>query len=205
MGEPAHPLTFPWNDEDRPWPDQGRWTYDDYARLPDDGNRYEVIRGNLYVTPAPNFDHQYVIAQLTRLLGNFGVETGLGFVLGAPFDILLPEGIASPVQPDLAFFLRGNQPRSGDKNFRGVPDLVVEVESPSTRKRDRTIKLEAYRDAGAPEYWRAEPRSRVVRVLALSEDRTRYVELGCYGAGEMIRSALLPGLAIPLDTLFPPA
>src|SRR4051812_22762087 len=109
MGEPAHPLTFPWSDDDRPWPPQGQWTYDDYARLPDDGNRYEVIRGNLYVTPAPNFDHQYVISQLSRFLGNFGAETGLGFVLGAPFDVLLPDGIATPVQPDLVFFLRGNQ------------------------------------------------------------------------------------------------
>jgi Uma2 family endonuclease len=205
MGEPAKPLEFPWNGDDRAWPAQGQWTYDDYERPPDDGQRYEVIRGNLYVTPAPNFDHQYVIAQLYRLFGIYGIETGLGFVLGAPFDVLLPEGIATPVQPDIVFFLKGNQPRWGDKNFQGVPDLVIEAESPSTRKRDRTIKLDAYRDAGVPEYWRAEPRARVVRVLALSEDRTRYVELGCYGAGETIRSTVLPGLAIPVDALFPPA
>ncbi len=205
MGEPAHPLTFPWNEDERSWPAQGHWTYDDYARLPDDGNRYEVIRGNLYVTPAPIFDHQYIAGRLFRFLGNFGEETGLGLPLYAPFDVLLPDGIATPVQPDIVFFLTGNQPRRGDKNFQGVPDLVVEVESPSTRKRDQTVKLDAYRDAGVPEYWRAEPRSHRVRVLALSEDRTRYVELGCYGAGEMIRSALLPGLAIPVAPLFPPA
>ncbi len=205
MGEPAHPLTFPWNDDDRPWPEQGRWTYDDYVRLPDDGNRYEVIRGTLYVTPAPFYAHQFVASQLHLFLGNYGKETGLGVALFAPFDVLLPDGIATPVQPDLVFFLKGNQPTWGDKNFQGVPDLVVEVESPSTRKRDRTIKLEAYRDAGVPEYWRAEPRARLVRVLSLSEDRTRYVELGCHGAGEMIRSPLLPGLAIPVNALFPPA
>ncbi|HEY0556174.1 MAG TPA: Uma2 family endonuclease, partial [Thermoanaerobaculia bacterium] len=73
----------------------------------------------------------------------------------------------------------------------------------STRKRDQTIKLDAYREAGVPEYWRVEPRSRAVTVLALSEDRTRYVELGQFGAGETVRSVLLPGLAIPVDSLFP--
>jgi Uma2 family endonuclease len=204
MAKPAH-RAFPWSDDERSWPPQGQWTYDDYARLPDDGNRYEVIRGNLYVTPAPIYDHQYVILQTSHRLASFGEETGLGIPLLAPFDVLLPEGIASPVQPDVVFFLRGNEPRSGDKNFQGVPDLVVEVESPSTRKRDRTIKLDAYRDAGVPEYWRVAFRPPTVTVMALSEDRARYVELGCYGAGEMIRSAVLPGLAIPVDALFPPA
>jgi Uma2 family endonuclease len=203
MAKPAH-LVFPWNDDEPAWPEQGKWTYDDYARLPDDGNRYEVIRGNLYVTPAPFMNHQFVAGRLFRFLDRFGEETGLGLALFAPVDVLLPDGIATPVQPDLVFFLKGNQPAWGDKNFQGVPDLVVEVESPSTRKRDRTIKADAYRDAGVPEYWRAEPRTRAVRVLGLSEDRARYVELGCYGVGETIRSSILSGLAIPVDALFPP-
>jgi Uma2 family endonuclease len=203
MAKPAH-LMFPWNDDQPAWPAQGKWTYDDYARLPDDGRRYEVIRGNLYVTPAPVYDHQFVILQISRRLANFGEETGLGSPMIAPFDVLLPERIASPVQPDVIFFLAGNEPRSGDKNFQGVPDLVVEVESPSTRKRDRTIKRDAYRDAGIPEFWRVGFSPRAVTVLALSEDRTQYVELGCYGVGETIRSSILPGLAIPVDALFPP-
>jgi Uma2 family endonuclease len=203
MAIPAKPLTLPWNDGDRRWPAQGHWTYEDYARLPDDGRRYEVIRGHLYMTPAPNFEHQYFVFQILRLLGNFGAESGLGFPLPAPFDVLLPDGIATPVQPDVVFFLEGNQPRSGDKNFQGVPDLVVEVTSPSTRKRDRTIKLEAYRDAGIPEYWRADPRTRTVTVLVLGADRGRYVELGTHGPGGSIRSSVLPGLAIPIDALYP--
>lgn len=202
MAVPARPLTLPWHDGDRRWPAQGHWTYEDYARLPDDGRRYEVIRGHLYVTPSPNFDHQYFAGQIFRLLGNFGAETGVGFALSAPFDVLLPDGIATPVQPDVVFFLGGNQPRSGDKNFQGVPDLVVEVASPSTRKRDRTVKLAAYRDAGIPEYWRADPRARTVTVLALDDER-RYAELATYGPGEVIRSSILPGLAIPVDALYP--
>ncbi len=203
MAKPAH-LAFPWSGDEPAWPSPGKWTYDDYARLPDDGRRYEVIRGNLYVTPAPFYGHQYVTGRLFRFLDVFGEDTGLGSPLVAPFDILLPEGIASPVQPDVVFFLAGNAPRSEDKRFQGVPDLVVEVESPSTRKRDQTVKLDAYRDAGVPEYWRVAFRPRTVTVLGLSEDRGRYVELGRYGAGETLRSAVLPGLAIPVDRLFPP-
>ena len=203
MGEPARPLTFPSHDDERAWPAQGQWTYADYLRLPDDGCRYEVIRGHLYVTPAPVYDHQRVVTRLSAALTQFEVETGLGLVLAAPFDVLLPEGIASPVEPDLVFFRTGNQPVPGDSSFKGVPDVVIEVASRSTRKRDRTIKQDAYREAGVPEYWRAEPRTRTVTVLALSEDHSRYVELGCFGHGETIRSALLPGLAIPVGFIFP--
>jgi len=203
MGEPARPLTFPLHDDERAWPAQGQWTYADYLRLPDDGRRYEVIRGHLYVTPAPIYDHQRVVTRISAALTQFEIETGLGLVLAAPFDVLLPDGIASPVEPDVIFFRTGNQPVPGDSNFEGVPDVVVEVASRSTRKRDRTIKQDAYREAGVPEYWRAEPRSRTVTVLVLSEDRSRYVELGCFGRGEAIRSALLPGLAIPVDFIFP--
>src|ERR1700712_5200326 len=100
MAKPAH-LVFPWNDDEPAWPEQGKWTYDDYARLPEDGNRYEVTRGTLYVTPAPIYDHQFVASQLHLFLGVFGKETRLGVALYAPFDVLLPAGIATPVQPDI--------------------------------------------------------------------------------------------------------
>ena len=99
MGEPARPLTFPSHDDERAWPAQGQWTYADYLRLPDDGCRYEVIRGHLYVTPAPVYDHQRVVTRISAALTQFEIETGLGLVLAAPFDVLLPDGIASPVEP----------------------------------------------------------------------------------------------------------
>jgi Uma2 family endonuclease len=167
MSEPAYPLAFPEKDDGLTWPRQGEWTYDAYCRLPDDGRRYEVIRGSLYVTPAPLFDHQFAVWQLSRQLGNFVVENDLGVILLAPFDIRLPAGIASPVQPDLAFVRKENQPHSGAGSFEGVPDLIIEVFSPGTRRLDRTVKLAAYRDAGVPEIWLADPMPRGIQVLAL--------------------------------------
>ena len=160
MAEPAFRSRLPSRGEGRQWPAQGEWTYDDYARLPDDGNRYEVIRGVLYVTPAPNYRHQFVIMNLAASFHEFLAERELGVVLPAPFDILLPREIASPVEPDLVVFRSGNIPDWGAKNFAGVPDLVVEVLSPSTRGRDRRIKLRAYEEAGVPggwEYWLVDP------------------------------------------------
>lgn len=199
MTEPAYRLDLPANES---WPRQGDWTYEDYRRLPDDGNRYEVIRGSLYVTPAPNFKHQFVVVKLGRFFDHFVSEGELGVVLTAPFDILLPAGIASPVEPDLVFFRSGNVPHWEDKSFRGVPDLVLEVLSPSTRSRDRQVKLRAYQDAGIPEYWMVDPDYRTVVVYVLKTGRG-YVELCHGGVGETVRSAALPGFEIAVADLFP--
>lgn len=199
MSEPAYPLALP---EEQPWPKQGKWTYEDYLRLPDDGRRYEVIRGVLYVTATPTWPHQYAVWTLGFLLQEFARRQGLGTIAGAPFNIRLPYRIGDPVQPDLFFFRAGNEPRTEGSDFQGVPDLVVEVLSPSTRRRDQTIKLEAYCAAGVPECWLVDPKGRTVTVHVLSEDRSRYIELCRGGAGETVTSSVLPGLQVEVKALF---
>ena len=199
MSEPAYRLDLP---ETEAWPRQGDWTYEDYLRLPDDGNRYEVIRGVLYLMPAPNFKHQFSVVKLVRALDGFVSERALGVVLAAPFDVLLPVGIASPVEPDVMFFRSGNTPREDDGNFQGVPDLVVEVLSPRTRSHDRKVKLPAYRDAGVPEAWMVDPDARSVVVHVLEDGR--YVELCRGGIGDRLRSSVLPGFELEVGSLFPP-
>lgn len=201
MSEPALPLIFP-DDGGQVWPAQGSWTFEDYLRLPDDGRRYEVIRGYLYVTPAPTFDHQFVVSQLIRQFGNFVAEHGLGVVLGAPFDVCLPRGLGTPVQPDLVFLRREQQPQPGDLRFEGVPDLAVEVLSPGTRRRDRTVKLSAYGDAGIPEVWLVDPQGRTVEVFGRAADGKLH-QRERRGAGESVGSAVLAGLSIEVDGLFP--
>lgn len=204
MSEPALSLTFPESDG-QTWPAQGEWTYEDYLRLPDDGRRYEVIRGFLYVMPAPTFDHQYAVSQTGRLLGNFVDENRLGVVLVAPFDVRLPDRIGDPVQPDVVFIRRERQPRSGDPNFEGVPDLMVEVLSPSNWRYDRKTKLSAYRDAGAPELWLVDPLARTVEVFVLAPDRSEYVLRERRGEGETVGSVVLVGLRLEVARLFPAA
>ena len=87
------------------WPAQGDWTYDDYARLPDKGNRYEVIKGDLYMSPVPRPKHQRVSLDLAVELQLHVKEQGLGEIYEAPIDVILPER-ATPVQPDILFIAK---------------------------------------------------------------------------------------------------
>jgi Uma2 family endonuclease len=203
MAQPApRPQVLP-EKEGGPWPAPGKWTYADYRRLPDDGRRYEVIRGYLYVSAAPSFIHQRAVGRLFKELDGFVLGHGLGEVFVSPVDILLPEGIAEPVQPDVVFIRAGEEPGDDAQNFQGVPGLVVEVLSPSTRRYDLGTKLDAYLEAGIPEVWFADPAAETIRVHSLSEDRKRYLELSRGGRGEWVTSRVLPGLRIAVSEIFP--
>jgi Uma2 family endonuclease len=202
MAEPARQLLpLAALEDGQGWPAQGEWTYEDYLRLPDDGQRYEVIRGHLYVAASPNYDHQYTVIQLGAQLLGYVQANGLGIVLTAPFDVILPEGIAAPVEPDLLFIRKENQPRRGDANFKGAPDLVVEVLSPSNRHYDRKIKFAAYRDAGVQELWLADPLARSVVVYGWRDGA--FVELERGGIKDEIGSTVLPGFRLGVAGLFP--
>jgi Uma2 family endonuclease len=202
MAQPApRPQVLP-EQEGGPWPAPGKWTYADYRRLPDDGKRYEVIRGFLHVSPAPPTAHQRAAGRLLRKLNDFALDHGSGEILPGPFEILLPDGIAEPVQPDLVFFRAGQEPEDQAQNFQGVPGLLVEVLSPDTREYDLGTKLGAYLEAGVPEVWFADPSTMTIWVHSLSEDRKRYLELSG-GRGEEVGSRVLPGLRIAVSEIFP--
>jgi len=128
-----------------------RWTYDEFARLPDDGNRYEVIGGELYVTASPYPIHQEVSARLGDILRPWVERHRLGRALPGPIDVLFAEG--DYLAPDY-IFVRSNRVSIVSK--RGVeapPDLVVEILSTSTMSRDRGIKRQRYAHFGVAEYW----------------------------------------------------
>lgn len=187
------------------WPAQGSWTYEDYLRLPEDGQRYEVIRGFLYVSPAPSFVHQYTVWTLGRLLGNFVAENRLGVILGAPFDIRLPEAIGNPVQPDILFIRLDHLPGLDDRRFDGIPDLAIEVLSRGSWRYDRKVKLAAYREAGIPETWLVDPVARTVEIYVLNPAQAEYALRERRGEGEAVGSAVLPGLRIEVaDFCYPP-
>lgn len=204
MAEPARSPALPAALDGHVWPAQGDWTYEDYLRLPEDGNRYEVIRGFLYVTAAPYPLHQYVSSRLSLLVGGFIDERKLGILLNAPLDVRLPQRIGDPVQPDLVLLRTGNQPLwETDRSFDGVPDLAIEILSRRTAQRDRKIKKGAYREAGIREYWIVDPWRRTVEIYVLGDDGRRYDELCRGGEGETVRSAVLPGLEVRVGDLFP--
>ncbi|HHH40910.1 MAG TPA: Uma2 family endonuclease [Chloroflexi bacterium] len=186
--------------EGGPWPAQGEWTYEDYLRLPDDGRRYEIIQGVLYVTAAPRFNHQYVVGELFAALRAYVRERGLGVVIPAPFEVHLGERIR-PVQPDLIFLRAERQPSPEAGHFEGAPDLVVEVLSPSTARTDRVVKFWVYEQSGVPEYWIVDPHARSVEVYLLREGI--YTLHGQYVGSETLTSPTFPELALPVQSLFP--
>jgi len=128
------------------------WTYAEFARLPDDGNRYEVIAGELFVTPAPGSIHQAVSFRLSRLFGNFCEDQDAGTAYHAPYDVIFGEG--DYMEPDLIFVRRDREDEViKDHAAVAAPDLVVEILSDSTAHRDRGIKRERYAAYGVEEYW----------------------------------------------------
>ncbi len=194
-------MSLPVATSDQSWPEQGEWTYEDYLRLPDDGRRYEIIGGVLYVANAPSYDHQFAAAEILRRIANFVIPNKLGVVISAPFEVHLP-GIAKPVQPNVLFIAADKLPDPGIQMFTGAPALIVEVLSPSSLRRDQHIKFGAYEQAGVREYWIADPKTRSVIVYTLPEDGQAYLLLGQFTAGEIVRSNVLAGLEIAVDGLF---
>jgi len=181
------------------FPPQGNWTYEDYRRLPDDGRRYEVIRGVLYVSPAPSWKHQAGLRNLSFLVGRFLEEHPIGTYAFAPLDVTLPGGVATPVQPDLIFLVNERRHLIQEDGVNGAPDLIAEILSPSNRHVDRGTKLEAYAEAGVREYWLADPIERVIEVWVLR--KVAYQLLGAFRSGEHVRSEVLPGFEPPVDRI----
>jgi Uma2 family endonuclease len=194
----SEPVDLP--ETDIPWPEQGEWTYADYLRLPDDGRRYEIIEGVLYVSPAPKYRHQFVAGALFALLWQYVRERGLGVVLSAPFEIYLSERIR-PLQPDIVFLRADVEPSVDASGFDGTPDLAVEILSPSSIRRDRFIKFALYENAGIPEYWIVDPETRSIEVYVW---RNGLYELHTHAVGDVaVTSTLFPELALRVNELFP--
>jgi len=143
-------------------------TYEHYLELPNDGKRYEIIEGELYVSPAPSTKHQRVSFNLTLVLGGHVKAYGLGEVFTAPCDVLL--AITSIVQPDLLFVSRERLSIITDPNIQGAPDLVVEIISPPSTKTDQDTKRMLYEQYRVQNYWIFEPLERWARAYALGAD-----------------------------------
>jgi Uma2 family endonuclease len=127
-------------------------TWRDVLAMPEDGKRYEAIGGELYVTPPPRTPHQRVSGLLFGELLDLLDRTGHGRVYAAPIGVENPV-TGEGVQPDILFVSRERLYIVHEDWIRGAPDLVIEIASPSTAQRDRTVKLDFYRRLAVPEYW----------------------------------------------------
>ena len=175
-----------------------RFLAEDIWEAPDDGKIYEVIDGDLYVTPAPSWRHQRGLNRLNRRVFNHVIEHDLGEVVTAPTGVVLDD--ENGVQPDLLYISRGRLHIISERGVEGAPDLIVEVLSPRTAARDRGIKRRRYAAAGVRYYWIVDPANQTLEEYRLGTGG--YELLGVHGPGDVFRPELFPGLEIPTDDLW---
>ena len=172
-------------------------TYEDYASLPDD-ERCELIDGELIPMPSPNWLHQLLQAKIFLPLAGFVYGGGLGSVVVAPMDILFTP--FDVVQPDLIFISNARARIITEANIRGAPDLLVEILSTSTERRDRIVKRDLYARHGVGEYWLVDPHAKTITILLLGANG--YDTYAVYGESDTLTSPTLAGFSLNLVELF---
>jgi len=176
-----------------------RWTYEDYYKL-DNDQRYEIIDGNLLVAPAPALWHQDWLMDLAFLLRQHVREYRLGRLFIAPVDVVPDD--ENTIQPDLVFVASAKAGMLRQCAIFGAPDLLVELVSPSSARRDRYVKKELYARFGVKEYWIGDPANSSMEILAL--DKGRYKPHCAAEEKGKLTSLVLTGLEFDLSELAPP-
>jgi Uma2 family endonuclease len=176
-------------------------TYEDYLLFPEDGKRHEIIGGEHYVTPAPIRKHQAIVMNLSGLIWSYLQQHPVGRVYGAPFDVIFSKH--DVVEPDL-LYISNERAREIETSpwVKGAPDLVAEVGSPSTRRRDETIKRWLYEQFGVQEYWIVDPDIDSVKVFRRANDRYERAAELLLENDDVLTTPLLPGLELRLAKIF---
>ena len=178
-------------------PASKHWTFADLSQF-DETERYEIDNGRLIpMAPSPNTFHQRLVSRLFRLLDGFVQSRDLGEVFVAPFDVVMAED--NTAQPDLLFIAKENAGIVKNWVF-GAPDLVVEILSPSSIRRDRYDKQAQYARFGVKEYWIVDPANRSLEILAL-QDKQFIVHSSAAETGQA-ESRVLAGLIVDVASLF---
>jgi Uma2 family endonuclease len=173
-------------------------SYADLQQAPEDGRRYELYNGEVFVVPAPIPRHQRVVQNLEVRLLSY-VQSRGGLVLASPIDIVFSE--FDVVQPDIVFFCRDRvQLVDPDRAIRDAPDLGVEVLSPSTAATDRGKKMQMLARYGVPEYWLVDPLARTLEIYRLSADAYALEQIA--SEDDIARSQIIPDLSFPAREIF---
>ncbi len=175
-----------------------RLTYDEFRRLPDDGRRYELVHGEVHVSPSPNVKHQRTLWNLSSSLSLYSKTHDVGQFYFAPLDVVLAADTA--LQPDLMFIRKERAAIIEANNIAGPPDLVVEILSPSTAAHDRATKLALYAEAGVPWVWFLDPDAKTVETLKL--ENGKYYFHSILSGNQTLTSPLFPGWQLTLHELF---
>jgi len=175
------------------------YTYEDYLKLPDDRNRYEIINGELIMTPAPKMIHQKISGNMELQLRLFVKKNKLGEVFDTPCDVFLTQ--KDIVQPDILFVSNENKKIITEDNIKGAPDLAIEVLSPTTAYYDLIEKKELYEKFGVREYWIVDYKKHWVEVHVLKNKKYELHQRE-EKLEKKINSNLLKGFELQLKEIF---
>lgn len=170
-----------------------RFSYQD-LRLFGDDKRRELLDGEIHVTPAPNIRHQRIVTKLISILDAFLREHPLGEALVAPVDVILSEEDDDVVEPDILYISKERASLVSERGIQGAPDWVVEVVSPSTRKRDFILKQKLYQRYGVRLYWVIDPEAEMLHVWEGKAHRVYDIEA-------TVEVALLPGFSLVVQDI----
>ena len=174
-------------------------TYADLERLPEDDLRHEIIGGEHFVIPSPVTKHQRISGDMVYALTTYVKKTECGFVFYAPYDIVL--STFDVVVPDIVYVSNDRLARYlTAKNLQGPPDLVVEILSPGTKRRDQMLKRDLYERVGVLEYWLVDPDGEDVTVHRRGGSVFEAPQV--VSRDDSLSTTLLPGLDILLQPIF---
>lgn len=179
---------------------QGHCTYEDYLKLPDEpGYRYEIIEGILIREPSPTMAHQRISRELfLQLFIYFKEIDPEGELFFAPLDVTLNH--TNVIQPDIFFISSARKEIKRPERVDGACDLIVEIMSPSNRRKDRLQKMEIYRKAGVPHYWLVDPEESTLEAFMLKDGNYALIFAG--GSGDNFVYSEFPELNLDLDKIF---
>jgi len=173
-------------------------TAQDYRLMPETGPRYQLIEGELFMSPAPNRFHQKVSGNIYFLLRSYLERNPAGELYDAPFDVFLGEHAV--FQPDILFIANNRRSILTDEGAEGAPNLVIEVLSESTAHLDRQTKRKVYAASGVDELWLVDPEAKTVELFLLQKNAER--PEASYRSNDSFESPCFPGLRILLTDVF---
>ena len=174
-----------------------KYSYEDYLNTPED-KRYELIEGELYITPSPITNHQRISGRIDFELRKFVLDNDYGEVFDAPYDVYFDD--ENVVQPDILFISKDRLNIIGDKNLQGAPDLVIEILSENDAYRDLIQKKKLYARFGVKEYWIVVLGEKTIDIYILKDKAYQLYKV--FGEIDTLESQFLKGFKIELKGIF---
>jgi len=178
-------------------PEKKRYTYEDYAKLPE-GAPYQLIGGELIMTPAPTPYHQRISSKLGYFLCDFIFKRNLGEVFNAPIDVYFEE--TETYQPDIIFISKERLDIIKETKIEGAPDLVIEILSPATAYYDLRKKFKIYEKHGVKEYWIVDPEEKSIEIYQNQEGKFKLIQMA--KEKDTVNSSLFKDFELNLEKIF---